>query len=73
MSEAKYIDLKKLLYCKCCNYIKLKEIVKTHLDIKLSDCKYNETLHKKDGSIITLEELDEMIKQATVIQSMPNL
>ena len=40
MSEAKYIDLKKLLYCKCCNYIKLKEIVKTHLDIKLSDCKY---------------------------------
>ena len=48
------------------------EVVKNHLDIKLSDCKYNETLHKKDGSIITQEELEEMIKQASIIQDMPD-
>lgn len=63
MSEAKYIDLKSLLYSRCNSYEKLLQFVETNLDIRLSDCKYNEILHRKDNSVITLSELTEMCNE----------
>ena len=44
------------------NYGELLNFVKTKLDIQLSDCKYNEILHRKDGSVITQKQLKDMCK-----------
>ena len=62
MPLARYTDLKKALYNNIKTYSELKEFVKKNLDITLECVKPGNILCRKNGTEITVTELNNMLK-----------
>jgi hypothetical protein len=60
--QAAYLDLKDKLRSQTNSYDELRSFIETNTDIDINTLQHNETLKKKDGSLILLSDLDNLTK-----------